>query len=1491
MNVVNKFFRYLLLFLALLGTVEAQNLTAQSSTTTTLSGLPDNGLLPRIDCVKITMNPASGDIRGKRGETVGWGFKVEWSSNAGDRISFTRSVLLGDFGYISNGTYTDAIGQNMGIDGLTVDSGTTWQQSFQAQPSVQGIGFLTIRPDAVIGAEYKGQIRVHYNVLDNNQDSPQILGRFTILFDVTIRVDPPDPAPPVDQVITFPAIADKTLGDASSVLMATSSSGLPVRLLSLDPSICTLVEGVLTVVAPGTCTIEASQEGDDWTNPALPISHTFEVLPMPASISLNGSLERFFDGTDQTFNVTTSPPGLPVEMLYNGESTPPRATGIYVVQAQIADATYIGSTTVSLTISVMPEPANNANLAALNFSSGALAPAFDTDTGIYTLNVAANISSIILTPTAEVSSATVAVNDVSVLSGNASAPINLSYGSTVIYTVVTAQDGTTTRSYITTVQRALPGNALTAGFTSATEVPLTVSGLTATGNTVNLSLGYAPAPGTTFMLVENTGADFINGTFSNLAQNQVVTLSFGGKTYHFIANYFGGTGNDLVLRLVGTTGGLVWGQNDTSQLGSNGTTSLHQPTAILATGALSGKTVVSLAVGSGHSLALCSDGTLAAWGRNAEGQLGNGGTTQSSHPEAVAILGTVLEGKTVTAIAAGAFHSLALCSDGTLAAWGKNTEGQLGTSNNFQAQAPVAVFTTGLLSGKTVIAISAGAEHSLALCSDGTLAAWGKNTEGQLGNDSTAPSTVPVAVNSTGVLMSKSVTAISAGQNHSLCLCADGTVVAWGKNSAGQLGNNSTVTSLVPVEVTANGVLSNKTVTAVSTGAEHSLALCSDGTLAAWGSNSQGHLGNNSSADSLVPVAVITTGALSGKMPVAATAGAYHNLALCSDGTLTAWGENGDGQLGNNTTTDSPVPVLVITTALAAGERFVLVRSGSSANHSFGLPAPAPTVASVNPTQGSAGGGTSVTITGTNLIGAFSVTLGGNPVSSFTVTSATQISALTSTGTVGPASVLVSTPSGTNPANTLFTFTNSAPTDIALSGSSIAENNPANAPIGTLSSTDPDPGNTFTYSFATGGADNGSFTIEGSTLKLTPSADFETKSSYAINIRSTDGGGLFFEREFTITITDVSEAVFALSGNGQGIAKDDATPGLSDHTGFGSTGEMGSSVVRTFTLSNPGTSPLLLTGTPRVAISGTHAAEFNVSALPASSVLAGGNTTFQITFDPSATGLRSAVVTLTSNDSANSPFTFAIAGTGLSSNADLASLTLGTGTLTPVFAASTIGYTATVPNATASLTFSATRANAGATLGGSSSPRSLTVGNNSLIVAVTAEDGITQKIYTVVVTRQTMTQTAVQSWAEANSLPPEQSGLNDDPDSDGKTNFEEFAFGTNPSSGSSGSNELQFSGTFASGTLQGNGQPVVKFESVPTGTDFRALFIRRVDHASAGLIYTARFSANMMTWQNSVITPSVLATNGSYQVVSVPYPFFIGGKKARFFQMSVTPAP
>ena len=151
---------------------------------------------------------------------------------------------------------------------------------------------------------------------------------------------------------------------------------------------------------------------------------------------------------------------------------------------------------------------------------------------------------------------------------------------------------------------------------------------------------------------------------------------------------------------------------------------------------------------------------------------------------------------------------------------------------------------------------------------------------------------------------------------------------------------------LVPTNVLTSGVLSGKTIVSLLGGGYHTVALCSDGTVADWGFNSNGQLGNNSTTDSYVPVLVSTSGVLSGKTIVSVSAAFNHSLAQCSDGTLVAWGDNFDGALGINSTTDSYVPVAVSTTPLGQAENYMAVSAGASSAHSLGLIAsPPPPVA------------------------------------------------------------------------------------------------------------------------------------------------------------------------------------------------------------------------------------------------------------------------------------------------------------------------------------------------------------------------------------------------------------------------------------------------------------------------------------------------------------------------------------------------------------------
>jgi len=204
-----------------------------------------------------------------------------------------------------------------------------------------------------------------------------------------------------------------------------------------------------------------------------------------------------------------------------------------------------------------------------------------------------------------------------------------------------------------------------------------------------------------------------------------------------------------------------------------------------------GTKVTAVAAGAGHNLAVTSTGTVLAWGLNDEGQLGNDSTGSSAVPVNVSLP----VGTKVTAVAVGALHSLALSSTGVVFAWGYNTDGELGDGGTANSDVPVKLK---LPAGTRVTAIAAGGYDSLALTSTGAVFAWGYNTDGELGNGGTANSDVPVKVK---LPAGTKVTAIAAGELHSLAVTSRGTVLAWGGNNFGQLGNGSYKGSEVPVKV------------------------------------------------------------------------------------------------------------------------------------------------------------------------------------------------------------------------------------------------------------------------------------------------------------------------------------------------------------------------------------------------------------------------------------------------------------------------------------------------------------------------------------------------------------------------------------------------------------------------------------------------------------------------------------------------------------------
>ena len=368
-------------------------------------------------------------------------------------------------------------------------------------------------------------------------------------------------------------------------------------------------------------------------------------------------------------------------------------------------------------------------------------------------------------------------------------------------------------------------------------------------------------------------------------------------------------------------GGTIscWGNNIYGQLGNGQSTfdwNDDSADSLVPVKVLGITNATAIASNTRHSCALHEDGTISCWGYSRHGQLGNGQNRDNEYnfhsPMPVEVAGIA----DATAVTTGQGYSCALHRGGTISCWGKNYSGQLGNGqshdyanrSNANRHGPHSWAPTGVVGITDAIAISAGGEHSCTLHLTGAISCWGNNWYGQLGNGqggddaagfdeiaNDAYSPLPV-----GVVGITDATAITTGPDFSCALHQSGTISCWGNNRYGQLGNgqNGYIDySSVPLEVV--GIVD---ATAIATSWEHSCALHQGGTISCWGNNYNGQLGNGQSGEnamSSVPVQVadITDA-------TAITTGANHSCALHQNGTISCWGRNNHGQLGNGESGD-----------------------------------------------------------------------------------------------------------------------------------------------------------------------------------------------------------------------------------------------------------------------------------------------------------------------------------------------------------------------------------------------------------------------------------------------------------------------------------------------------------------------------------------------------------------------------------------------------------
>jgi uncharacterized repeat protein (TIGR02543 family) len=469
-----------------------------------------------------------------------------------------------------------------------------------------------------------------------------------------------------------------------------------------------------------------------------------------------------------------------------------------------------------------------------------------------------------------------------------------------------------------------------------------------------LSINHAVDSNTSeTLLFSNNGMNQEFENLNTLSGNNTITYTI----YEDYDPYFGGfleageevdsvaLGNEFSATLTTFGRVITWGFNSNGQLGDGTVIDKYRPTDITSQFNLgTNEKITSISIGESHSAALTSTGRLFTWGLNSDGQLGNQTIIQSITPVDITSQFNLSVGETITKISLGSSHSAALTSTGRLFTWGRNADGQLGNNSQTSSNTPVDIssrFTTfNLASDDKISFISMGSLISTALSSKGRVFTWGFNGNGQLGNNTTTLSLIPIEITSrfSGLASGEIVTSLSASHVHNSALTSLGKVFTWGFNGDGRLGDGTTTQRLTPTNITTQFKLSTgETITTVYLGRFNSSALSSTGRVFTWGFNNSTHLDKGILEERNVPFDVTSMFNIPINETITGIAlGWNHGAVKTSMGDLFTWGSNTYGQLGDGTTWDRLVPVNT-TLEFDLGEAETIVQMSLGGYHSSAL--------------------------------------------------------------------------------------------------------------------------------------------------------------------------------------------------------------------------------------------------------------------------------------------------------------------------------------------------------------------------------------------------------------------------------------------------------------------------------------------------------------------------------------------------------------------------
>ena len=348
-----------------------------------------------------------------------------------------------------------------------------------------------------------------------------------------------------------------------------------------------------------------------------------------------------------------------------------------------------------------------------------------------------------------------------------------------------------------------------------------------------------------------------------------------------------------------------WGRNGNGQIGNGQTSSNtcgnsgHKCKDVpTATNAL-GDDAISMAFGHQHACVLLDSGEVKCWGRNNAGQLGHGGGDKDT-PQPAVDLGS---GRTATSIYAGGYYSCAILDDESVKCWGQNTNGQLGIGSTSNTNTPTTINSLG--SGRKAITLATAFDSVCALLDDGTVKCWGDDSQGQLGNggsnsDLNSPPSSAINLGS-----GRTAKAITGGKYHFCAILDDDSIKCWGDGSNGKLGTGSISDKNTPTS-TSGSFASGRYAVVIDAGYEHTCVILDNGDLTCWGGDAWGQLGNGAitGTKSSLQSTVVDLG--TGRTAISLSAGGTHTCAQLDNYQLMCWGNRADGQVGDNGGFNSP---------------------------------------------------------------------------------------------------------------------------------------------------------------------------------------------------------------------------------------------------------------------------------------------------------------------------------------------------------------------------------------------------------------------------------------------------------------------------------------------------------------------------------------------------------------------------------------------------------